>query len=124
MAIEKPCKRCGKCCSLTINITASDILRWHREREIEILSYLDILPFGVGVDAWIDPKTGEELDTCPFLIKHGRKTSCGIEHTKPFVCRTYSPGRCFGYNKKLSLLKTKTGKRVMKLEKESDNGKL
>ena len=46
-------------------------------------------------DLWFHPKTGEELDRCPFLRKVPKteKYRCMIYELRPEICRQH-PGRC------------------------------
>lgn len=40
---------------------------------------------------WMDPKTGEQLQRCPFLILETKlqKYTCSIYHNRPEDCRHY-----------------------------------
>lgn len=91
------CARCGTCCSLLIEIDASDVLRWHRQGREDILAYLVEDPEIPEVDGWFDPATGKRLARCPFLDRHpNRLTTCTIQDTKPIACSQYKAGRCVG----------------------------
>ncbi len=91
------CERCGTCCSLLIEIAASDVLRWHREGRGDILSHLVYDPAELEVDGWFHPETRERLEPCPFLERNGDGlTACGIQDTKPIACAHYKAGRCVG----------------------------
>lgn len=94
-----PCARCGTCCSLLIEIAASDVLRWHREGRNDILAHLVDDHLELEVDGWFHPTTRERLEVCPFLEQH---TDGAIQHTKPLACSHYRPGRCAGLKLKSS----------------------
>jgi Fe-S-cluster containining protein len=80
--------------------TEDDIKRWKREKRRDILAYAyiykampdrpDWMPFA---DLWFSPKTGDDLERCPFVRKRRgvEKYDCLIYDTRPQVCRDY-PG--------------------------------
>lgn len=37
----------------------------------------------------MDPKTGEQIELCPWLEKEENKYSCSIYHDRPEDCRIY-----------------------------------
>jgi Fe-S-cluster containining protein len=88
------CSMCAKCCAEQghgLTITREDYKRWRYQRRTDILRYVwkPERSNGFG-DIWIDPKTGEDLDHCPFLVKVGRrKPVCSIHDTKPEICREF-----------------------------------
>ncbi len=68
-----------------------DYVRWKHQRRWDILRYAWIpkLSDGWG-DLWIDPATGEDVRRCPFLKRSFQgKYVCGIEDTKPRICREF-----------------------------------
>ncbi len=89
ISVEPPgCRRCGICCELyggSLKAYASDIARWKTEGRADILKRA-----GEGGELWIDPKTGEKDESCPFLVKSGQEgLICSINDTKPHMCRAY-----------------------------------
>jgi Fe-S-cluster containining protein len=96
---------CGKCCKELghgLTIVSEDYRRWKRQRRTDILSYVWIPEGSNGYgDIWIDPRTAEDLDHCPFLTKIGRgKYVCGIHDTKPKVCKEFWCEWAYGAGKK------------------------
>jgi len=83
------CTGCGNCCrERAIDITFSDILRWHDEKRWDILNevyYIDNYPIkgqgGFYIEKSINKKNMERH--CPFLIDN----KCSIHDTKPSGCK-------------------------------------
>ena len=87
--MKNPCAGCGWCCRhVNINVSYHDILRWAKERRLDILaaiSYID--------DA--DPKkrgfyitetvVGTETKPCPFY----QDDACTIYETRPRACAEF-----------------------------------
>lgn len=105
----KECFRCGRCCvSPTFggfDATLEDVKRWKGENRNDILERVEIgLPNGnmtngtawngideIGVGGFgINPRTLVEESVCPFLKKENDGNfSCGIQETKPQVCKDF-----------------------------------
>jgi len=88
------CKRCGNCCKtyLFAYVTDEDMERWKREGREDILHILENqAPVWAG-DRLISSRTGQALDSCPFLTWDGKLATCTIHETRPAVCREYVPG--------------------------------
>jgi len=96
---EFSCKQCGNCC---INLSGAfitcadedDIDRWEKMGRSDILEWVAYLPLGGNsfvYDIWIDPKTGEDVQKCPWLRKLPKKDKyvCRINDVKPRHCREY-----------------------------------
>jgi Fe-S-cluster containining protein len=71
-----------------------DVARWRKEGRKDILAWLYPIPSWknpVLVDLWVSPKTGEDVDRCPWLRKLPRQNKyiCRIQETKPVHCRNY-----------------------------------
>nr|WP_319397012.1 YkgJ family cysteine cluster protein [uncultured Desulfobacter sp.] len=88
------CIQCGHCCidlpdAIETSVPDSDVLRWERENRYDILDW--VVPFAGLNDIWIDPKTGEPVDRCPWLKKLPKKNIyiCRIHETKPEHCRNF-----------------------------------
>lgn len=82
------CLCCGRCCELfggRLHVTDHDLRRWRREGRDDLLCRVNRLGW-----IWVDPRTGKQLDPCPFLVpdESGRKV-CAINETKPDICRDY-----------------------------------
>ena len=92
----KPCHKCGKCCSLCLGTASeNDLYRWSDDEQMIPYVNAGYLTHGV-VDLFIDPESGEDLITCPFLVKTnidhffgGVEYHCGIYEKRPDVCRDY-----------------------------------
>ncbi|MCK9377003.1 MAG: hypothetical protein M0P73_12710 [Syntrophobacterales bacterium] len=72
-----------------------DISRWESEGRYDILRWVSIFDYGkegrAGDFLWINPKTGEDANRCPFLrkVRNQNKYKCLIQDTKPEFCRQY-----------------------------------
>jgi Fe-S-cluster containining protein len=98
------CKQCGHCC-LTLSdayqtsATDEDIELWTAEGREDILEWVSFIPIGkdesgtmhYAYDIWINPRTGEDVDRCPWLRKLPKKDKyiCRIQEVKPSVCRNF-----------------------------------
>ncbi len=88
------CLQCGHCCldlsdAFETSVPDSDVLRWERENRYDILEW--VVSFAELNDIWINPKTGEPVDRCPWLRKLPKKDKyiCRIHETKPEHCRNF-----------------------------------
>jgi Fe-S-cluster containining protein len=88
------CIQCGHCCldlsdAYETSVPDSDVLRWERENRYDILDWVDSFS-GVN-DIWVNPKTSEPVDRCPWLRKLPKKEKyiCRIHETKPDHCRNF-----------------------------------
>jgi Fe-S-cluster containining protein len=84
------CVHCGNCCTNLSDAHCTDChpedyIRWEGEERNDILAWIS---FG---DLWISPKTGEDVDRCPWFRKKRNKNTyyCRIHETKPRHCREY-----------------------------------
>ena len=94
----KECNQCGKCCIHYSNgglcATQQEIDWWEASRP-------DIFQYVRDGEMWVDPKTGEALQRCPFLKLAASiakmsspeplqdKYICSIYHDRPDDCRQY-----------------------------------
>jgi Fe-S-cluster containining protein len=84
----KDCTGCGKCCVIYggggLSASKEEIEYWENNRP-DIASHV-----GSG-KIWIDPATGEQMLTCPWLEKvpDQDKYLCRIYHDRPDDCRYY-----------------------------------
>jgi len=67
---------------------------WEMEGRHDILDWVDPIPIGKGhyvYDIWVSPKTGDDVDRCPWLRKLPNKDKyvCRIQDVKPEHCRNY-----------------------------------
>lgn len=107
------CRRCGHCCRNLVDayngeVSAADLARWRGAGRDDILARTETLVLGPGNElhlAWRDPQSGEEAESCPWLIDGPNGTSCAIETMKPDHCRAYPEHRrhaestgCPGYD--------------------------
>jgi Fe-S-cluster containining protein len=84
----KDCNQCGKCCINYANggLSAStDEIDWWDTYRPDIAAYVK------DGEIWIDPNTGEQLNSCPFLEKlpGQNKYSCQIYFDRPNDCKYY-----------------------------------
>lgn len=84
----KDCNSCGKCCTLYggdgLSVSAQEIDWWDTHRP-------DIADYVQGGKIWIDPATGQQLLSCPWLRKTPNKNqySCDIYLDRPEECKHY-----------------------------------
>lgn len=84
----KDCNQCGKCCIKYSNgglsVSQSEIELW------EIFKP-DIYKYVSDGKIWVDPKTGEQIERCPWLrkIPNQEKYTCDIYDDRPEDCRLY-----------------------------------
>ena len=74
--------------------TEEDIHLWEENGREDILKWVDPISIGDGhyvYDIWINPKTGDDVDRCPWLRKlpNQNKYICRIHDVKPNHCRNY-----------------------------------
>lgn len=108
------CKQCGNCClnldAHSTSVGEDDIRQWEKAGRADILEWVYYLPIGEDTfiyDIWFSPRTGEEVDRCPWLRKLPKKDKyvCRIHNLKPRLCREYPKSRrhaertgCKGFN--------------------------
>ena len=85
---EIHCLCCGECCESFgghLHASEHDMERWRREGREDLLSRVNRLGW-----IWVVPDTKETQDRCPFIVKISEQQSiCGIQETKPDICRAY-----------------------------------
>ena len=84
----KPCNQCGKCCIKYSDgglVATADELAWWEQHRPDIARYVR------GAEIWMDPETGQQLKTCPWLevSSDGKVYACAIYHDRPADCRHY-----------------------------------
>ena len=87
------CNQCGKCCT---KYGAADLDTNQDEIEMWALFNPEIFQYVKNAQLWFDPKTGEQLTQCPFLVLSSKKYpqekdkyTCSIYHDRPQDCRHY-----------------------------------
>ena len=67
-----------------MSASAEEIDYWLSERQ-------DISNYIVNGEIWMDPKTGKQLDICPWLRKETNQAqyTCAIYYDRPEDCRVY-----------------------------------
>ncbi len=100
------CRQCGHCCRNLIDayrgcVTDVDLELWRRTGRHDLLAWVETLDLGRGNRlhlAWIDPATGEEVESCPWLVEMqpGPSFTCGIHEVKPQHCRNFPEHRRHG----------------------------
>lgn len=82
------CACCGECCEAFgehLHASKADLERWRREGREDLLSRVNRLDW-----IWVDPVTKKTLQRCPFIVRlNDEKSICGIQDTKPDICRAY-----------------------------------
>ena len=84
----KECNQCGKCCTKYSNgglsASESEIKFWDVFRP-EIYDYVS------DGKIWVDPKTGKQLELCPWLRKQPNQNiyTCDIYFDRPDDCKHY-----------------------------------
>lgn len=84
----KTCNSCGKCCikysNGSLSASDADLDVWERLRP-------DIFQYVRDGKIWMDPKTGQQIELCPWLRKepNGFKFTCTIYFDRPEDCRVY-----------------------------------
>ena len=82
----KNCNQCGKCCIKYSNggLSASEdeIKHWDVFRP-------DIYNYVSNKNIWMDPKTGEQLEICPWLKKENNLYTCDIYFDRPNDCKYF-----------------------------------
>jgi Fe-S-cluster containining protein len=88
------CVQCGHCCldlsgAYQTSVPETDIKRWRREQRFDILEWVG--PFEGMDEIWINPRTGEYVNRCPWLRKLPKQNKyiCRIHETKPEHCRNF-----------------------------------
>jgi len=91
-AIMKPCNSCGKCC---IKYSNGDLSASLFEIEYWEVFRPNIAEYVNDGKIWIDPKTGKNIELCPWLTvvsdegADQLRVSCDIYHDRPDDCRIY-----------------------------------
>lgn len=93
----RPCTQCGKCCKTLLlgSIHISETEDWVGHPVRSLADWAQAGLAGVDssyVDLWINPRTGEEPERCPWLKKSPDKPgcyNCRIHDVRPSVCRDY-----------------------------------
>lgn len=82
------CACCGSCCEAFgghLRASRHDIERWRRQGRNDLLARVNHLGW-----IWINPETGKPEERCPFIVRIDTRTAlCGINDTKPAICRDY-----------------------------------
>lgn len=85
---EVHCLCCGECCESFgghLHASEHDLQRWRGEGRGDLLSRVNHLGW-----IWVDPETKALLEICPFITRiSDRQSICGIQETKPDICRDY-----------------------------------
>ena len=94
------CKQCGNCCLYACfdEVEEADIRLWEEKGGIEILEWVRRKPIGDGdyaYEVWIDPRTSEEVDGCPWLkgLPGTSQYMCQIYDVRPTICRYFPASR-------------------------------
>ena len=84
----KECNQCGKCCTKYSNgglsATEDEIQFWDIFKP-EIYNYVS------NGNIWMEPRTGKQLELCPWLRKHPNHEiyTCDIYFDRPDDCKYY-----------------------------------
>ena len=84
----KDCNQCGKCC---IKYSNGGLSASQSEIELWEIFKPDIYQYVSNGKIWVDPKTGEKIERCPWLrkIPNQEKYTCDIYDDRPEDCRLY-----------------------------------
>lgn len=84
----KDCNQCGKCC---IKYSNGGLSVSQSEIELWALFKPDIYQYVSNGKIWVDPKTGEQIERCPWLRKepNQEKYTCDIYYDRPDDCKFY-----------------------------------
>ena len=80
-------KRGGNCClnlydAFSTCATDEDIRLWEEEGREDILEWVDPISLGGGefiYDIWINSKTGEDVNRCPWLKNYPKRACTFVE---------------------------------------------
>ena len=82
------CLCCGECCEAFgghLNASKTDLERWRNQGRDDLLDRVNRLGW-----IWVEPQSKRLEQSCPFLDRQDGKTAiCGIQETKPAMCRDY-----------------------------------
>ncbi len=84
----KDCNQCGKCC---IKYSNGGLSASQSEIELWEIFKPDIYQYVSNGKIWVDPKTDEKIERCPWLrkIPNQEKYTCDIYDDRPEDCRLY-----------------------------------
>lgn len=84
----KDCNQCGKCC---VKYSNGGLSASQSEIELWELFKPDIYQYVSNGKIWVDPKTGEQIERCPWLRKepNQEKYTCDIYYDRPDDCKFY-----------------------------------
>ena len=84
----KDCTQCGKCC---IKYSNGDLAATSSEIEMWELFRPHIADYVRDGKIWMDPKTGKQIELCPWLRKAPDQElyTCDIYYDRPEDCRHY-----------------------------------
>ena len=84
----KDCNQCGKCC---IKYSNGGLSASQSEIELWEIFKPEIYQYVSNGEIWFDPKTGEQIERCPWLRKlpDQEKYTCDIYYDRPEDCRLY-----------------------------------
>ena len=84
----KDCNQCGKCC---IKYSNGGLSASQSEIELWEIFKPEIYQYVSNGEIWFDPKTGEQIERCPWLRKlpDQEKYTCDIYYDRPDDCRLY-----------------------------------
>lgn len=89
--MEFKCKRCGWCCeNIVINVSYSDIIKWHQKDRYDILyevAWINNYPRKDTGGFYITKTVLNPKRPCPFLKKENEVPSCSIQSVKPVACQ-------------------------------------
>ena len=90
------CKQCGNCCLYACfdEVEEADIHLWEERGRRDIMEWVRRKPIGDGdyaYEVWIDPRTREEVDGCPWLkrLPGTSQHMCQIYDVRPTICRYF-----------------------------------
>lgn len=84
----KDCNSCGKCC---IKYGGQDLSVSQSEIELWDVFHPELLDYVKKGEIWFDPKTGQQVERCPFLKldESNKGYLCEIYFARPDDCKFY-----------------------------------
>ena len=111
----KACNSCGKCCikygNGGLSASAEDLKSWDLFRP-------ELLEYTVGEKIWMDPKSGQQIERCPWLEKDGPRYTCAIYYDRPEDCSLYPASIGDMINDECEMLEAKDIKDPKQAEQE------
>lgn len=84
------CTHCGNCCRNAfkgdrVEVSCEEVELWRKYGREDILEWVEtVADYGqTNYYIWVDPKTGEAVKQCPWLVCKNDESLCSIHDVKP-----------------------------------------